>query len=223
MFAEKKKHAGSDLNIKFDQNKQISSIQPTKHPTSQGGLSKRHHPPHSCTGHTQLTRRFVFEGDVSVWSFIFAPLSVRRVSVWVDKTDPFTCQHRFLSVKLNQETVASYHRCPSTRLFWAALRSEPTTRARQATRWEKAPWVIKVLITLRIFMDTIKNKTAIKKIADCRAKSPKDPISSWSTWWTLWQADCFPAPIFGACEKWSTQLVCGLRWVINLVLSPPWW
>lgn len=41
----------------------------------------------------------------------------------------------------------------------------------------KAPWVIKVLITLHIFMDTIKNKTAIKKIADCRAKSPKDPIS----------------------------------------------
>lgn len=96
-------------------------------------------------------------------------------------------------------------------------------RAWRATSCEKAPWVIKVLITLHIFMDTIKNKTAIKKIADCRAKSPKDPISSWSTWWTHWQADCFPVPIFGACEKWSVQPVCGLRWVINLVLSLPWW
>lgn len=38
---------------------------------------------------------------------------------------------------------------------------------------QKAPWVIKVLITLHIFMDAIKNKTAIKKIADCRAKKAR--------------------------------------------------
>lgn len=113
-------------------------------------------------------------------------------------------------------------------VLYSWVMSERTSLSRGTYRiaWDimwKTPWVIKVLITLHVFMDTIKNKTAIKKIADCRAESPKDPISSWSTWWTHWQADCFPVPIFGACEKWSTQPVCGLRWVINLVLSPPWW
>lgn len=44
---------------------------------------------------------------------------------------------------------------------------------RQLHQPQKAPWVIKVLITLHIFMDTIKNKTAIKKIADCRAKKAR--------------------------------------------------
>lgn len=43
---------------------------------------------------------------------------------------------------------------------------------------KKTARAIKVLITLHIFMDTIKNKTAIKKIADCGVKGPKDPISS---------------------------------------------
>lgn len=90
------------------------------------------------------------------------------------------------------------------------------------TSQKNPPWVIKALITLHIFMDTIKNKATIKKIADCGLKSPKDPISSWSTWWTLWQADCFPAPIFGACEKWGCMQVCGPRWLINLPLSPRW-
>lgn len=48
----------------------------------------------------------------------------------------------------------------------------PGTRSCSA-KPQKAPWVIKVLITLHIFMDAIKNKTAIKKIADCRAKKAR--------------------------------------------------
>lgn len=163
-------------------------------------------------------------------------LNLRLLSDWLNKSDSVANQSKFLSIKLNKGVVTSSHRCPSTR--WQLCSSPDSsvhthrgslqlrnnhTGTQWATSCGKAPWVIKVLITLHIFMDTIKNKTAIKKIADCRAKSPKDPISSWSTWWTHWQADCFPVPIFGACEKWSAQPVCGLRWVINLVLSPPWW
>jgi len=50
----------------------------------------------------------------------------------------------------------------------------PSSKKKQ-NKTKKTAQVIKVLITLHIFMDTIKNKTAIKKIADCGVKKPEGP------------------------------------------------
>ncbi len=141
-------------------------------------------------------------------------------SSWHDK--------KCLPIISNKRVVIPSYQCQS--LHWVAVSSHNSLHSclkKEVHRfghpiWQKTARVIKVLITLHIFMDTIKNKTAIKKIADTGVKGPKDPISSWSTWWTQWQADCFPAPIFGACEKWGRMLVCGPRWLINLPLSPLW-
>jgi len=51
----------------------------------------------------------------------------------------------------------------------------PSSKKTPKQNKKKTAQVIKVLITLHIFMDTIKNKTAIKKIADCGVKKPEGP------------------------------------------------
>lgn len=82
----------------------------------------------------------------------------------------YQCQSRY------REASSSYNFPPGC--YQPSFSSKAEAWIAHHITKKNPPWVIKALITLHIFMDTIKNKATIKKIADCGLKSPKDPISS---------------------------------------------